>query len=216
MAAAAPIIPQRKPSGPRPSGPIMLFIRLSFRLILLACFAFAGGFGWFVNDALRPPGYLPHADGIVALTGGAGRIDTSLNLLARNQGEKLLISGVDTQTTLGELLPPTAPPALAERITLGYQARSTIGNATETAVWVADNHITSLIVVTASYHMRRALLELSRTLPDVTLYPYPVLPPAMEHPLRRSSLRILALEYLKWLGALGGFTSPSLSRALHS
>lgn len=216
MATAPSLISHPHAPGPRPSGPVMFFIRLSLRLAFLACLAFAGGFGWFVNDALRPPGYLPHTDGIVALTGGVGRVDTSLNLLARNQGDKLLISGVDTQTTLNELLPGTAPPTLAERITLGYQARTTVGNATETAVWVADNHITSLIVVTASYHMRRALLELSRTLPGVMLYPYPVLPPAMEHPMRRSSLRLLALEYVKWLGALGGITSPSLSHALHS
>lgn len=59
--------------------------------------------------------------------------------------------------------------------------------------------------------MRRAMLELGRTLPDVTLTPYPVMPPAMDHPWRLSTLRLMGMEYMKWLGALAGMKhNPSL------
>ncbi|WP_331000060.1 YdcF family protein [Acetobacter garciniae] len=175
---------------------------------LLACGLLAG-LGWFAWDALKPAGPLPQADGIVALTGGTGRIETSLRLLEQNRARLLLISGVDVQTSLHALLPASAPQDLAARVTLGYQARSTIENAAETATWVVDNHIGSLIVVTAGYHMRRAMLELGRTLPDVALYPCPVTPPAMQHPFRPTPLRILAMEYVKWLGALAGAARPA-------
>lgn len=183
------------------------------KLCLLGAGCWLAGLVWFIYDARLPPPPTLHADGIVALTGGTGRVETSLRLLAASPDARLLISGVDLQTTVRALLPPSTPPDLAARITLGYQARSTIGNATETAVWVADNHINSLIIVTAGYHMRRAMLELGRTLPDVALSPYPVMPPAMEHPWRLSTLRLMSMEYMKWLGALAGMKrtpSPSL------
>ena len=48
----------------------------------------------------------------------------------------------------------------------------------------------SLIVVTAGYHMPRALAELRRALPDVTLYPVPVQPPAMRARRRHRPARV--------------------------
>lgn len=187
------------------------FLPLVQKTCLLAAGCWLAGFVWFVHDARQPPAPTIHADGIVALTGGTGRVETSLRLLTSNPDARLLISGVDLQTSVRALLPASTPPDMAARITLGYQARSTIGNATETAAWVADHHINSLIIVTAGYHMRRAMLELGRTLPDVTLTPYPVMPPAMDHPWRLSTLRLMGMEYMKWLGALAGMKhNPSL------
>ncbi|MFT9316448.1 MAG: YdcF family protein [Acetobacter orientalis] len=196
-----------QPSPRKKAGLLIVLLRCGFLCGLLLCL----GFCWFVYDALQPVQPHPHTDGIVALTGGQGRIEASLRLLSQNQGDKLLISGVAPQTGSKALLPPM-PAELKSRITLGYQARSTIENAAETAAWVADNHIYTLTVVTAGYHMRRAMLELGRTLPGVTLYPYPVKPPALTRPLTRVTLRVLLTEYSKWLGALAGFVhNPSHS-----
>jgi uncharacterized SAM-binding protein YcdF (DUF218 family) len=74
-----------------------------------------------------------------------------------------------------------------------------VGNADETAGWVAAHHIRSLIVVTAGYHMPRALLELSRSMPDVTLYPMRVQPAAIYDGSRPHVWRLLLAEYVKWL-----------------
>lgn len=197
----------------RPHRPSRLrhFVLWWVKMGLLISLGLCGAFGWFVYDALRPaPAIAPRTDGIVALTGGQGRVDMSLRLLMQNRGDKLLISGVDTQATKQDLLPPQLPEDLKDRVTLGYLARSTIENASETAAWVADNRIHTLTVVTAGYHMRRALVELRRTLPGVTLYPYPVIPPALERPLQPPTLRLLLREFAKWLGALAGFAhTPS-------
>ncbi|MFT8783201.1 MAG: YdcF family protein [Acetobacter syzygii] len=201
---------QRSKHQPRRIMGFILFLRQTVRASLLAGLCWLAGFGWFIQDARQPPQTAPHADGIVALTGGTGRVETSIRLLASNPNAQLLISGVDLQTSERALLPPSLPADMAARITLGYRARSTIGNATETAAWVADHHINSLIIVTAGYHMRRAMLELGRTLPDVALIPYPVMPPAMAHPWRLSSIRLMGMEYMKWLGALVGMSrNPS-------
>ena len=177
-------------------------------LASLAALAWILGFAWFVQDAMRPASLPAQADGIVALTGGADRIATAIQLLQQNRGRLLLISGVGPTTEFAALFRGTgiAPGTLAGRITVGRTATDTLGNADEAADWARAHGLRSLIVVTASYHMRRALTEIGRTLPDVALYAAPVLPPALRGAAGLSTLRLLAGEYTKFLAAECGLT----------
>ena len=59
-------------------------------------------------------------------------------------------------------------------ITLGYEATDTKGNADETAQWVIDHDVKSIRLITSSYHVPRALLELGRQMPGVTILNHPV------------------------------------------
>ncbi len=174
----------------------------------LAAAAWIAGFVWFVQDVLHPASLPARADGIVALTGGADRIATALQLLQQNRARLLLISGVGPATEFAALFRGTgiAPGTLAGRITIGRTATDTLGNADEAADWARAHGLHSLIVVTASYHMRRALTEIGRTLPDATLYPAPVLPPALRGSAGLSTMRLLAGEYTKYLAAECGLT----------
>ena len=88
-------------------------------------------------------------------------------------------------------------------VTLGRTATSTVGNACETAAWVRQHAIHGLIVVTAGYHMPRALLELGRALPGVTLYPVAVQPPGMHE---AGMMRLLLGEYLRLIAAACGLS----------
>ena len=99
------------------------------------------------------------------------------------------------------------PAPLAAQVTLGRWAASTRGNALEAAAWVRDHDIRTLIVVTAYYHMPRALTELRRALPGVTLYPEPVLRPQSGFLGPLVTLRLTAEEYTKYLLALLGVTA---------
>jgi uncharacterized SAM-binding protein YcdF (DUF218 family) len=165
------------------------------------------GFAWFVNVAWRPQVPPPHADGIVVLTGGADRVNVGLRLLADNAAELLLVSGVGRAADFPELAHRAGVDhALAARVTLGRLANSTFGNATETADWVALHHIHTLIVVTAGYHMPRALVELRQRLPDVVLYPVTVQPPGTRSLEEKLAWRLLAEEYTKFLAAELGLT----------
>jgi uncharacterized SAM-binding protein YcdF (DUF218 family) len=166
----------------------------------------AVGFAWFVNVASRPAPPPPHADGIVALTGGADRVETALHLLAEGRARKLLVSGTGGNAELATLARRAGldPIPIAGQVTLGRDATTTRGNADETAAWAKENDIRSLIVVTAHYHMPRALAEIARAAPELTLYPMPVTP----HALRGSGtagqttrFRLLAEEYVKFLAA---------------
>ena len=158
--------------------------------------------------AASPPNPLPHADGIVALTGGDDRVSAALALLAERAAPALLISGAGKGTYLGDFTADdsAATTRYAGEITIGHRAASTHGNALETAAWAKARHMRSLIVVTADYHMPRAILEIRRCLPQVTLYAVPVQPPAISHLFTLPTLRMLAVEYTKYLAVRSGLS----------
>jgi uncharacterized SAM-binding protein YcdF (DUF218 family) len=185
--------------------PFLLLFRLAGLLVIV------WGLGLAVFTVLvwsaEPPDPVPHADGIVALTGGDDRVGTALALLAAKDAPVLLISGAGRGTYLGDFTPDdaTAATQYAAAITLGHNAATTRGNALETSQWAQSRHMTSLLVVTADYHMPRALFVIRQRLPDVVLYPIPVRPPAMTHILTLPTFRLLAAEYTKYLLARAGF-----------
>ncbi len=186
-------------------------MRSGLRLIAIGvtglAFAWMAGFTWFVHQSGQPAELLPHADGIVALTGGADRVATALRLLAEGRAERLLISGVGGAAEFNALAHRAGVGAgLAPHVTLGRTAASTRGNAAETAEWVREFRIGTLIVVTAGYHMPRALAELSRTLPAVTLIPAPVQPTAWRDGVGIAGLRLLGIEYTKFLAVEAGLS----------
>lgn len=179
-------------------------------VLLMAAACWLAGFGWFMRDIVRAPEPPPaHVDGIVALTGGAGRVELALRLLQLGQADKLLVTGIGGGTdlaTLGRLAGIDTSP-LAARVTLGRYAVSTRGNGVEAAAWVARNRIASLIVVTADYHMPRALAELRFALPGVRLYPLPVQPQAAGGSSERGpGLRLATAEYAKYLFTVSGLS----------
>ena len=179
-------------------------------LVVAAAVCWGLGFLWFVQIATRraelPP---PHADGIVALTGGAGRVDLALRLLANGQADRLLLSGIGGGTELATLGRRAGidTGTLAARITLGRCAASTRGNAVETASWAAQNRIRSLIVVTAAWHMPRALAELRQALPQVRLFPLPVQPQAGTESDHGPGVRLEMEEFAKYLLAVSGVSA---------
>lgn len=165
----------------------------------LWCFGFLLYLIFVFNAA--PPNPLPPADGIVVLTGGDDRISEALALLARHEAPLLLISGVAKGTYLGDFTADdrAAATEYAEDITVGHVAATTHQNGIETAVWARAHHMHSLLVVTADYHMPRALLEIHNAIPQAVLIPYPVRPPAMRSRLSWSTLSLLSGEYSKYL-----------------
>jgi uncharacterized SAM-binding protein YcdF (DUF218 family) len=176
-------------------------LRAAAVLMATSAACWIAGFIWFMQSTRGSPEPPPHTDGIVALTGGAGRVELALHLLANGQADKLLVSGINA---LGRLAGIDTGP-LAERITLGRFAASTHGNGLETAAWAEQNRIASLVVVTAAYHMPRALTELRQALPQVRIFPLPV-HPATGTSERGPGWRLEAEEYTKYLFAISGLS----------
>jgi uncharacterized SAM-binding protein YcdF (DUF218 family) len=175
--------------------------------VVLAGILFAGGFVLFAHSIERGEVMPQAAEGAVALTGGKARIGEAFELLANGQAERLLITGVNPSTKAHELqrLVPRGEEYFPCCVDLGRTALDTRGNATETSEWMAKHGFASLIVVTSSYHMPRALIEFSRAMPQVQLIPYAVQSPNVHlerwwrHGLTR---RVLFSEYVKYLNAL--------------
>jgi uncharacterized SAM-binding protein YcdF (DUF218 family) len=125
------------------------------------------GFAWFAL-VLPQPAALEKTDGVVVLTGGAGRIDRGLLVLEKGKARRMLISGVDLDVKPNELAAEYKRPAKLFTccIDLGFRAVDTRSNGLETARWVSRNKIKTLRLVTHDWHMRRARLELKLALPE--------------------------------------------------
>lgn len=151
----------------------------------------------------RPP---RNADGIVVLTGGSSRISDALELLSAGYGKRLLISGVHPTNGYGDIQRtlPDSKRLFACCVDLDYSAVNTRSNATETRRWAMERGFRSLIVVTSNYHMPRAIVELSHSMPDIELVPFAVVGEKWrEEPWWTSgaALRLLLSEYAKYVFA---------------
>lgn len=168
--------------------------------------AYVIGFVIFAASLPRVPKTVIPADGIVALTGGDARVDAAVSLLEHRAGKRLLISGVHPSVTKDDLKRLSHGGARFDCCAdLGFAAVDTHGNADETRDWVKRHGYRSLILVTATYHMRRSLIEFSADMPGVTIEPYPVEPDGIDlsHWWQDThALRVLQGEYAKYLLSL--------------
>ncbi len=145
-------------------------------------------------------------DAIVVLTGGRLRLEAGLALLAAGKGRRLFISGVNPRVDRGVLLRALGPAAEREAgsIVLGRRSDDTAGNAMETADWMRREGYTSLCLVTSWYHMRRALVEFRRAMPQLTIVPQPVFATHVDPEDwwgRHGAVLLVLEEYGKYLAA---------------
>lgn len=183
------------------------FSSIFSKLVLLVLVAL--GLGFFAFLWLLPDEEVVlnrNADGIVVLTGGTSRVADALELLAAGRGKRLLISGVNPGTTTADIAHQAAgyDKLLKCCVDLDYSAINTLGNAVETRRWAIDRGFHSLVIVTSSYHMPRALAEISHQLPDVTLIPFPVVSDRLRlEPWwsNGATTRLVLSEYFKYLCA---------------
>ncbi len=152
--------------------------------------AWALGFVWF---AAIPPQPIDagRSDAAVVLTGGDGRIQRSLEVLARGWVKQVLVAGVDSEVRPREFAVEyeVTGKTMACCITLDKISVDTRTNAREAAAWLSANKVHSVRLITSDWHMRRAAWELGNAAPDVEI--------ARDAVRTKPSFRILFIEYHK-------------------
>ncbi len=183
------------------------FVWLTILAAIMMLAVVAGFLVFAASLERREPRDVTIADGIVVVTGGADRISEALSLMERGKGHRLLISGVNTQSTPEQLRRrwPGREELFQCCVDLDYQARNTYGNAIESRAWARKNNFRSLVLVTASYHLPRTMLEFRAAMPDIEITGFPVVPEASK--LNRwwqepALMRIIVLEFFKYWAAV--------------
>lgn len=196
-------------------------MRFFLRSLLLLVLAWVLALAWFVLSMPREglPGDTK-TDAIIVLTGGSVRVERGLELLAEGAAPVLFISGVGEHATEAELIDVHASDAVREKIyesggeiVLDHASRSTLRNANESATFIASRQLKSVRLVTADYHMKRALYELRVANPGVDILPDPVFPEGFKrsHWWRDDTTRhLLFSEFYKyWAVRLRDAVRPS-------
>lgn len=198
---------------------VLRLARRGFVALAVIALTVAAGFAYFANyvSTMRPAAEIPQSDAIVVLTGGRNRLETGLELLRSGKARRMLISGVHEHTRKSDLRAATGgTDELFECcIDIDRTALDTVGNATESAKWLAENGFRNVLLVTSSYHMPRSLLEARRAYSGIDVRPYPVTTGENANGnwmSDRATFRILATEYIKYLAALSG-ASPRYKAA---
>ena len=197
------------PPSHSPKIQVSAFLKKATRYLvyftLITILSLGTGFILFaISLPYSPTQNMDKADLIVVLTGGRGRLKTGLELLNQRAGDKLFISGVAKGVNIPTLvqLSQTSTDYVDCCIILGYDATNTQGNASETANWIKSQGYTSLRLVTASYHMPRALLEFQITMPHINIIPHPVFSPSVRNTdwwMSLGSSKLIFSEYLKYI-----------------
>jgi len=157
-----------------------MYYRILWCFTFCACLWFAG-LCWFVAQIpTEPTNDTTPTDVIVVLTGGGGRLEYGLQLLAEHKGRVLFISGVSKGVSLQNILLKATPAVRNElasqpagSIVLGHKAVNTIGNAEETTLWMKGQSYKSIRLVTSSYHMPRSVSEFREAMPGIIIVPDP-------------------------------------------
>jgi uncharacterized SAM-binding protein YcdF (DUF218 family) len=187
-------------------------IRTILDAVVIVAVIWTIGFVWYTGQITKAtpgpdsPLDTTTADAVVVLTGAQDRLGIGFELLSAGKAKRMFISGVYRGVDVQQILKALnrSPKEGENPITLGYGADDTVGNARETAEWVAKENIRSLILVTSNFHMPRALVEFHAEMPEVLIIPHATAPAAFRidawwrYP---GTLRLIASEWSKYIGA---------------
>ena len=145
----------------------------NFRVIILVALILILYFMSFINFLFNVDKNFMvknNINNIVVLTGNVGRLAVGLDLMDNNINSRMLITGVAKGVKYSDIIKNRD--SKKDRIDLGYNAQSTLGNALETALWVKERNINDIILITDNWHMPRTLLLFKASMPNREIVPY--------------------------------------------
>lgn len=152
-------------------------LRATKRIICILLIFLMGFFAFLyhINYQLKKTDQCHPKQAIIVLTGGVARIDNGLNLLKKNCGRVLLISGVHDKFARQALNSNLMLDDLySDKIFLGYIAHDTLTNALESAIFLKIHKMDTILLVTSDYHVPRASFLFKNAFPNKIINIYPV------------------------------------------
>ena len=137
------------------------------RALSLFLILYALGFIFFSVTLGRPaPEDSRRVDAVVVITGGPGRIEHGLEVLADGKAGRMLVAGADPSVTKPDLVRVFGGQRrlVGCCVDLGSESVDTRSNADEAERWLARRDFDTLRLVTSDWHMRRARYEFTRVL----------------------------------------------------
>ena len=174
-----------------------MLLVLGFFVLLYAGYQFNS----FVIDAAAGASVPPHADAIVVLTGGKGRVNEGLRMLRAGVADTLILSGVHEDAGMDAIFANGVDPYLRESIILEKSSKNTYENAVQTRRLVIEKGFKSIVLLTSWYHLTRAELIFRTVLPkDVVIFACAVARPEPEETyiFNFKVMAVLASEFLKY------------------
>lgn len=133
----------------------------SFLLLMYAL-----GFAVFAVTLGEPADAETRTDAAIVITGGPGRIEHAVDVLARGKAKRVLVAGTDPLVTKRDLVHRLGGKEKLVRccVDLGSESVDTRSNAEEAARWLQKYDYDSVRLITNDWHMRRAAYEFHRVL----------------------------------------------------
>lgn len=127
-------------------------------LALAVIFRFSAEYHDVVDEPVLSWTKSQNADCAVVLTGGAGRVREGFDLLANQNVKKLIISGVNPNSRLREIMPVWAfyGNLREDDVVLEKRSETTYGNAQQSLNIVEALRCRDIVLVTSRLHMHRA------------------------------------------------------------
>jgi len=115
------------------------------------------------------------ADAIVVLAGGKGRIEEGVRLFRDRRAQWLFLVGVDPTVRKSDLYRPKNGDPSSDFVVLEKLSRNTLENAMYGRDLIVEHKVSSVLLITSRYHLKRAAILFHNALPPaVAVYPYPV------------------------------------------
>ena len=141
---------------------------------------------------------------IIVLTGGPNRIEKGYELLEKNYGKKLFISGVNPivkETDLKNIINPNN--ILSKNLLFSccvfYEKKSydTKTNAIESLKWLNKNNYKEILLVTSAEHMPRSLFEFKKNAPNIEIQTWVVRNKPTKFLIDLKNKKQIFIEYVK-------------------
>jgi len=190
----------------------LAMIVMAFMILLVADLLLWFFLGYSRVSPPRLPANAHHkVDAIAVLAGGSGRLQQGYDLLNRDKARHLLIIGANPRSRSQDILTSLSPAPgrqislQPDQVIIENRSHNTLTNILALRDLCREHHFHSLVIVTSTFHVKRAYHLCQKILPPHLEVYYHATPPAngsIKEAARQTPTPLQIKEFIKYLNAL--------------